>query len=43
LLHPNERVVLQVFADKLGLTEERYQQLLTMAEQLVERGGKEAP
>lgn len=42
-LHPNERVVLDVFSKKLGLTEEKYQQLLSAAEQIVERGGTQTP
>lgn len=42
-LHPNERVVLDVFAKKLGLSDEKYQQLLAAAEQIVERGGPQTP
>lgn len=41
-LHPNERVVLQAFASKLGVSDERYGQLLTAAEQIIGGGGKEA-
>lgn len=41
-LHPNERVVLQSFATKLGLSEERYHKLLAAAESIVARGSKEA-
>ncbi len=40
-LHPNERVVLQVYATKLGMTEERYQQLLGAAEQAAGTGSKD--
>lgn len=35
-LHPNERVVLQAFATKLGLDDQRYQRLLAAAEKVVE-------
>ena len=42
-LHANERVVLDIFAKKLGLSEERYHQLLTAAEQAIERGGSKTP
>ena len=42
-LHPNERVVMQVFATKLGISEDRYHQLLTAAEQIVQRGDQQAP
>ncbi len=41
-LHPNERVVLQAFAAKLGVGDERYDQLLTAAEQVIARGGGKA-
>jgi len=42
VLHANERVVLQHFATKLGLSEQRYQALLVAAEEVVARPGKSA-
>ena len=40
-LHQNERVVLDVFAKKLGLSDARYQQLIAAAEEVFARSGGE--
>lgn len=42
-LHPNERVVLQAFATKLGLDDQRYQRLLAAAEKVVEEPDDNPP
>ncbi len=42
-LHPKERVILQFFASKLGVSEEHYGQLLATAEEAIARGGSLAP
>ncbi len=42
-LHPNERIVLQAFATKLGVSDERFGQMIAAAEKAVTRGGTQAP
>lgn len=42
-LKPKERAVLEVFAQKLGMSSERFQELLEAAEAIVGRGDAKAP